>query len=127
MDFTAVSAAFQAGHDWLASIFRREWREIQYAEILKDRLAYFGQRREPVGNSEPPNQALDEAKVADGAPNRSVRRKLGVPNQDAGGQFLKLFGLQKVCEKYPLPTMAQPTPALVSSQICKSGAAELPP
>jgi hypothetical protein len=49
-----------------------------------------------------------------------TRRKLGVPNQDAGGQFTKLFSLQKVCEKYPPPTVAQPTPGLVSSQICKS-------
>ena len=34
---------------------------------------------------------------------REALFELGVPNQDAGGQFTKLFSLQKVCEKYPPP------------------------
>jgi hypothetical protein len=45
----------------------------------------------------------------------------------AGGQFCKLLALQKVCEKYPLPTEAQTAVEVVPSQICKSGAVALLP
>jgi hypothetical protein len=50
-----------------------------------------------------------------------------ISHYDAAGQRCRLFGLHKVCEKYPPPTRAQTRLEVVSSQIRKSGAAALLP
>jgi hypothetical protein len=57
---------------------------------------------------------------------RSARANY-ISHFDAAGQRCRLFGLQKVAEKYPLPIGAQTMLKVVSPQICKSGALALLP
>ena len=73
----------------------------------------LGESDQPIAKSVPPSLSLPLTHH--------------VPNYDAGGQFRRLFCLQKVCEKYPGPMEAQAAPGLESSQICKSGALALLP